>query len=214
MALTIGLTWTPAESGITNIASYTIMRSVDAGTQVVLQQCAVLRDFLGGIIGVEHCTLAEYPEYPGDPEVDVPPDQNISYVDTTVELGHDYCYQIIAVPMGNNQSVAQGPPVGSNVACSVTTLPAPNLSAGYDAADVGAVLQWGLPAGFFIDVTGWSVFRSVNGGPPALLIALGANVLSYLDQTVSSGDTYTYTVSYGAFAATSPLSSPSSVIVP
>lgn len=210
----IVLTWTPAESGITDIASYTIMRSIDGGPQAVLVVCPVLRDFLGGIIGVENCTLAQLPEAPGDPEVNVPPDQPITYLDNAVSLGHDYCYQILATPMGNNQSVAQGPPVNSNVACSVTALAAPILDAWFDMTDEAAGLMWGLPAGSYVLVTGWTINRSVNGGAFALLTTVGQNELSLLDESVTSGNTYEYEVTYTALSTTSPASLPVTVVVP
>ena len=212
--LQINLVWTPAESGITDIASYTIYRGVDGATPTSFLVCNVLRDFLGGIVGVQNCTLAEYPEHPGDPEVNVPPDQNITYVDEDVSLGHDYCYMIVATPMGNNQSVAQGPPVNSDVACSVTALLAPVLNSWYDMTDAAAGLQWGLPDGFFILLTGWTISRAINGGSYSVLTTVGANELSFLDETVESGNDYSYTITYTAFSMTSAASAPTTVIVP
>lgn len=123
---TANLTWTPAETNITEIAKYSINRSVDGGPLIPLIVCAVLRDFLGGIIGVQNCTTT--PSIPHDDtssgsvydKVTVE-DAPITYIDSTVLPGHTYCYNVLATPMGNNQSVAQGPPSPtSNTACVTT----------------------------------------------------------------------------------------------
>jgi hypothetical protein len=119
--LTANLTWTPAETDITEIVSYTIWRGVDGATPTSLIVCAVQRDFLGGIIGVANCTTI--PTVPNDntgPVVDKPgpEDAPISYVDSTLTVGHVYCYAVSAQPLGNNQSVGQGPPSPqSNTVC-------------------------------------------------------------------------------------------------
>ncbi|HSV90918.1 MAG TPA: hypothetical protein VLH80_07445 [Nitrospiraceae bacterium] len=213
------LTWTPAETGITEIDSYTIFRAVDGGAQTVLVECAVLRDFLGGIIGVENCTTV--PSIPTDDTssgsvytVVTNEDAPITYVDETVQIGHQYCYQIMATPMGNNQSVAQGPPISSNIACLTESLSPPTLSGWYNPGGPAANTVWSLPVGEFLAVTGWSLYRSVNGGAYALLTSLAANVLSYADTAVSSGNTYSYYVTYTAASLTSPQSTPFAVIVP
>jgi hypothetical protein len=115
------LTWSPAESDITEIRSYTIFRGVDGATPMQLIVCAVQRDFLGGIIGVQHCTTT--PTVPNDntgPVVDKPgpEDAPITYVDTGLSIGHTYCYYVSAQPLGNNQSVGQGPASApSNTVC-------------------------------------------------------------------------------------------------
>lgn len=64
VAGTLSLTWSPSETGITEIASYSIYKGQDGVTPVLLITCKVLRDFLGGIIGVEHCTTV--PSIPAD----------------------------------------------------------------------------------------------------------------------------------------------------
>lgn len=205
-ALAINLTWSPAESGITDIASYSIFRAVDGGASTLLINCPVLRDFLGGIIGVQNCTTV--PNIPtnddsGSVYDKTVPDAPITYVDTAVSIGHQYCYQITAIPMGNNQAVAQGPPNNSNVACTTPTLVAPSLGGLQDPVGGGVVLQWGLPVGEYLDVTGWTVQRSVNSGAFSVLASVGANQLSLEDTAVSTGNTYSYFVTYTAFATAS-----------
>lgn len=122
------LTWSPSETDISEILSYTIVRSVDGDPFEVLIVCNVLRDFLGGIIGVENCTTV--PSIPHNDSGDsgsvydkvTNEDAPVTYVDTTLSSGHTYCYAVFSTPMGNNQSVAQGPPsANSNIVCVTVT---------------------------------------------------------------------------------------------
>lgn len=106
----INVTWTPSETDITEIAYYQINRSVDGGRMAPLATCVLIKDFLGGIIGITNATFPVHPEHPNDPIVTVPPDEPATYADLAVSPGHTYCYQVQAWPQGNNQSVAQGPP--------------------------------------------------------------------------------------------------------
>jgi hypothetical protein len=118
---TAHLTWSPSETDITEIRSYSIYRGIDGATPTLLLVCEVERDFLGGITGVESCTTT--PSIALDDtgrvidKVTVE-DAPISYVDSAVTVGHTYCYYVTAQVLGNNQSVAQGPPsAASNTAC-------------------------------------------------------------------------------------------------
>lgn len=117
------LTWTPSQTDISEIASYSIYRGTDGATPTLLVTCNVLRDFLGGIIGVQNCTTT--PSIPHDDtssgsvydKVTVE-DAPVTYVDTNLQNGSTYCYYVVGTPMGNNQSVAQGPPSApSNTSC-------------------------------------------------------------------------------------------------
>lgn len=206
----VSLTWQPAESGITVIQSYSIFRAEDGGAQALLINCKVLRDFLGGIIGVEHCTTV--PSIPSDDDSGSVYDKvtneqaPVTYIDTTVAIGHQYCYQIQAIPLGNNQSVAQGPPSMSNVACTTAVLQAPTLAGSHDITGAGVVLQWSLPTGQYLNVTGWTVFKSIDGGAFAQLAAPGPSQLSLEDTAIAAGHTYAYYVTYAAAALTSPQS--------
>lgn len=118
------LTWSPSETDISEILSYTIMRSTDGNPFTTLVVCKVLRDFLGGIIGVDNCTTASsIPHNDSGHSGSVydkvtTEDAPITYVDATLAGGHTYCYLVFATPMGNNQSVGQGPPsTNSNTVC-------------------------------------------------------------------------------------------------
>lgn len=119
---TAAVLWTPSQTDITEIRSYTIFRGQDGAPPTQLLVCNVLRDFLGGIIGVQNCTTT--PSIPSDDDTGqvidkvTVEDAPILYVDSAVTSGHTYCYYVTAQPMGNNQSVAQGPPSpASNTAC-------------------------------------------------------------------------------------------------
>lgn len=118
---TANLVWTPSETDITEIASYTIFRNESGGEFSTLIVCRVRRDFLGGIIGVEHC--ATIPTVPDDDTGTVidkpgPEDAPVMYVDSAVTTGLAYCYYVTAQPMGNNLYTGSGPPSAtSNVAC-------------------------------------------------------------------------------------------------
>lgn len=116
------LVWSPSETDITEIASYTIYRGVDGTAPSQFLACRVLRDFLGGIIGVQHCTTT--PSVPDDDTGDVVDkvaieDAPITYLDTATDpTNHIYCYYVNAQVMGNNQAVGQGPPsTASNTVC-------------------------------------------------------------------------------------------------
>lgn len=114
----ISVTWTPAETDITNIQEYEVSRSVDGAAYAPLVTCVLVKDFLGGIIGITNATFPVSPEHPNDPWTNVPPDQPATYVDTAVSGGHTYCYMVEAIPQGNNQYVAQGPPITSAPVCA------------------------------------------------------------------------------------------------
>lgn len=192
------LTWTPAESNITEIRSYTIFRGVDGATPILLLLCNVQRDFLGGIIGVQHCTTV--PSVPDDDTgelVDkvIIEDSPISYVDAAVTVGHTYCYYITAVPLGNNQSVAQGPQISSATVCAVAVVPTattPVLTAVVlPYPDI--LLNWTASTVSDGTITNYQIFRQSDGGAFSLLTTVG-NVLTYLDTTEPVGHLYGYFV--------------------
>jgi hypothetical protein len=115
----VQLTWTAAETDITEIASYSIFRNVDAGEYTLLINCPVLRDMFGGIIGVQGCTTTASPDDDtGQVAEKFIEDAPITYVDATVASGHAYCYYVTAYPMGNVAYGGSGPPSPpSNVQC-------------------------------------------------------------------------------------------------
>lgn len=211
---TVTVTWTPADSGITEIASYSVYKGIDGAVPTLLITCNVRRDFLGGIIGVQNCTTV--PSIPRDDTssgsvYDKPTNEDapVTYLDTAVSLGHTYCYYVVANPMGNNQSVAQGPPSApSNTSCVTMVLPTattpvlseqlqnPNVALTWTAATVGAGAV----------ITNYQVWRNLNGGSFSLLTTVG-NVLAYLDTATTPGDTNQYFViavpNFGANSASS-----------
>lgn len=191
----INVTWTPAESDITEIAGYNIFRSTNGGTFAQIATCTLQRDFLGGITGITNATFPQYPEHPGDPWTTVPGDQPATYVDTTVQTGFAYCYYVEAVPLGNNQSVGQGPPVNSPTVC-LTQVPMPPVLAGsYDFVGIAADLTWSLPGAWPASVQNFQIYRSAAGGGFSLLTTVSGTTLSYADTTATDWqDGYQYYV--------------------
>lgn len=205
----IGITWTPSETDITEIASYSIFRGIDGAAPTLFLTCNVLRDFLGGITGVQHCTTT--PSIPVDDTSDQPQhgdssgsvfdkvtveDAPVTYLDTAVIVGHTYCYYIVGNPMGNNQSVAQGPPSApSNTAC-VTFFgqaTAPVLSGNIvGASEVD--LTWTASTITGSTIANYAVWRNVDAGPFSLLTTTAGNVLAFNDLTVTHGHVYQYYV--------------------
>lgn len=201
MSHSITLTWSPSETDITEIASYTIFRGVDGATPTLLLVCAVQRDFLGGIIGVEHCTTI--PSIPHNDSGDsgsvydkvTVHDAPVSYVDTTVTVGHTFCYYVTAQPMGNNQSVAQGPPSApSNTTCvTVTATATAVVLTGQVINNNSVELDWTASSIEGSTISGYQVWRNQNGGAFILLTSPG-NVLTYTDNAVVLGVIYGYFV--------------------
>lgn len=102
-----------------------------------------------------------------------------SYTDTAVTSGSTYYYAISAVgPMGegpNSASISSGP------------LPSVQTTAG--RAQV--LITWPAFTGV---VDSYDVKRSTTSGGPYITLATGVTSLSYIDQNVTSGVTYYYTV--------------------
>lgn len=202
------VTWTPAETGITEIASYSIFLGVDGVTPTLLITCNVVRDFLGGITAVQHCTTV--PSVPADDTSDQPQpgdnsgsvfdkvtneDAPVSYLHTGLTAGHTYCHYVVANPMGNNQSVAQGPPSApSSTQClflpgQATT---PVLAGVLVASDVD--LSWSAATVPGSTIANYELFRNIDGGAFSPLTTVAGNVLAYVDLAPPPGHTYGYTV--------------------
>jgi hypothetical protein len=182
--IALRLTWSPAVSDITEILSYTIFRGVDGVAPTQFLVCKVLRDFLGGIIGIDHCTTA--PVVPAsEPNADKTPvqDSPITFIDTTVVISHTYCYYVTAQPLGNNQSMGQGPASApSNTACATAVRPVattPVLSGSLGVYPT-IVLDWTASTVSGGVITNYQLFRQIDGGAFSSLIVLG-NVLEYID---------------------------------
>ncbi len=128
------------------------------------------------------------------------------YLDTAVEVGVDYGYRVRAVN-------GAGLSVGSNEVSVVVSEPVPAAPTGLQVAlGVGSVqVTW-------TDVssaeTEYRLERSVNGGAWVLCAALGANVTSRVDTTVSAGNTYAYRVIALNASGASPASNVGTITVP
>lgn len=153
------LTWQPSETNITEIKSYTIFRSEDGGEYAPLVVCAVLRDFLGGIRSIEHCTTTVPP---ADSDLYLPDDAPVSYLDTSTLPGHTYCYYVTAQPMGNTIAHSSGSDSApSNIACTAALIwtNRGNVAAGLNIYAVTSQAGTTL----LVDSDG-HVFRSTDGG--------------------------------------------------
>jgi hypothetical protein len=132
----------------------------------------------------------------------------VGYVDSAVTVGNEYAYRV----RGVNGS---GLSIGSNEVSVVVPEPVP-----VPAAPTG--LQVALGVGSvgvtWTDIssaeTEYRLERSVNGGAWALCAALGANVTSHVDATVSAGSTYAYRVIALNASGASPASNVGTVTVP
>lgn len=182
----IQVTWTPAESGITDMEEYQITRSVNGAAYAPLETCVLVKDFLDGIIGITHATFPLYPEAPNDPSVSIPPDQPATYRDLTVAFGSTYCYIVEAIPQGNNQYVAQGPPATSLPVCIQVAIPAPVLTGHYNFTSNRVELAYSLPSVWLPNVTQWQIWRQVNGGGFSQLTTVTGPTLTYNDTTANS----------------------------
>lgn len=191
----LSVTWTPAESGITNMEEYQISRSVNGGAYAPYETCVLQKDFLGGIIGITNATFPIQPELPNDPWANVPPDQSATFIDTEVVLGSTYCYMVEAVPQGNNQYVAQGPPITSQPVCILVAIPAPVLVGRYDFTADAVDLSWSMAPTWEAAVENWELYKEVNGGGFTLLTTLSPGTLNYTDTAASNiNDQYSYYV--------------------
>jgi len=110
-----------------------------------------------------------------------------TYTDIDIGIGQTYFYQVAA-----ENSVGEGPM--SNEVSSNADLPsAPALSATSDG--VAVTLTWVEPAETGSSaITNYRVYRGLDSGSMSLLIELG-DVLTYEDETVTTGQTYVYQVS-------------------
>lgn len=192
------LTWTPSETDITEIKSYSIFRNDNGGEYALLIECAVLRDMFGGIIGMENCTTTASPnDDSGQVLEKFIEDAPVTYLDTMLTSGHTYCYYVQANPMGNTASGGSGPPSApSNVMCvtadsSTPQASAPVLSGNIVGTDVD--LSWTASTISGSTITNYQIWKSIDSGAFALLTTLG-NVLAYADSTTTTGHTYQYYV--------------------
>jgi FtsP/CotA-like multicopper oxidase with cupredoxin domain len=117
------------------------------------------------------------------------PADSTTYVDTAVQAGVTYTYQVAAFNAG-------GPSAFSNTASA--TIPGPQGPVAPDAleavveADIPMIhLQWSDNSN---DETGFLIQRATDGVTFSDLTTVVANVATYDDLAVSGGNTYTYRV--------------------
>lgn len=193
MSHSVTLTFTPAESGVTEIKSYTIMRNQDGGAYAQLAFCPVIRDFLGGIASIQGCTTAVPP---AGADKQFFEDAPVSYVDNTVLIGHTYCYYVSADPQGNRLSNASGPPSPpSNIVCvTVSAIATAVVLSGQVINNASIQLDWTASTIEASTIATYHLFRSVDGGAFAPLIDLAGNLLTYTDNAVAVNHSYGYYV--------------------
>lgn len=193
MSHSITLTWSPAENDITEMAAYTIMRSIDGADFEELITCAVVRDFLGSIIEIEHCTTVTVPT---DATKQTFRDAPVSYIDTGLTLGHTYCYYLFAIPLGNNQSRGQGPnSLPSNTICvTVQASATPVVLSGQVVNNDSIVLTWTASTIEDSTIAGYQVWKDIDGGNFTLLHTTDGVTLTLEDDDVVVNHVYGYFV--------------------
>ena len=136
------------------------------------------------------------------------------YVDTVVDPGTTYWYQVAAV-----NAVDAGPRSNELSAALIEPPSAPTLLGA--PADGAVALSWTEPADDGgSTVTAYNVYRRVGAGPEGLLATTGAGETTYVDFAVTNGTQYTYRVRAvnaagpGAFSNAVPVTPTASVTAP
>ncbi len=105
----------------------------------------------------------------------------ISFHDTTVASGTAYTYTIVAAGTGGDSA--------STGTLSVTTVPAaPTNVVATASSDAATHVTWAASAG----ATGYTLYRSVNGGAFSAVSHPGASDVSYDDSALTEATGYTY----------------------
>lgn len=188
------MVFSPAVNDITEMAAYVIHRSVDGGEFEELTFCAVLRDMLGAIIGIDNCTT---PSVPSSADKQLWREMPVTYVDTTVEVNHEYCYAVQAFPLGNNMSNNQGPPSGlsGQVCISIVAKATTPVLSGQVINNNAVLLDWtqSTVEGSIIDH--FEIWKNQDGGAFFHLTnTLAGDTLEYEDDAVAVNHVYQYFV--------------------
>lgn len=109
-----------------------------------------------------------------------------SYVDSAVTPGSTYFYRVAAT-----NSAGTGSPSNEVSATPTTTPGAPTLTGATGKS--GVTLSWSAPSNGGTAITGYSIYRGTSPGAETLIQTI-SNGMSYVDNTVSGGTTYYYTV--------------------
>lgn len=192
MSHSVTLTWTPSETDITEVASYTIMRNVNAGPYTLLAFCPISRDMFGRITAIANCTTTIVPSSADKQPFD---DAPVTYVDGGLAEGSTYCYYVFATPMGNRQSTGQGPPSPpSNVMCvAVTPVSATTPVLSVNVLTQQARLTWTAATVLGSTIAHYELYRSTDGGATFNFLIEVGNVLAYADSP-TPGASYKYYV--------------------
>ncbi len=111
-----------------------------------------------------------------------------TYTDTAVESGATYWYQVAA-----RNDVGTGPLSNGLTAGPIEAPSAPTLLGA--PADGAAALSWTVPADDGgSPISGYNVYRSVDGGAQSLLTTTGADQTFHADLGLTNGTPYTYWV--------------------
>ena len=107
-----------------------------------------------------------------------------SYTDKTVVSGHTYSYTVRCLSADGTKFISSFNPSGKKA----TYVSVPVLKS-IECGTAGVTVTWGKPAG----ATRYRIYRKEGSGSWKKVADVG-NVVSYTDNTVVSGHTYTFTV--------------------
>lgn len=188
------LVFSPAVNDITEMAAYVIHRSVDGSEFEELTFCAVIRDLLGAIIGIDNCTT---PIVPSSADKQLWREMPVTYVDTTVAVNHEYCYAVQAFPLGNNMSNNQGPPsaISSQVCITIIAKATTPVLQGQVINNAAVLLDWTQSTVEDSIIDHYEIWKNQDGGAFFHLTnTLTGDTLEYEDDAVATNHVYMYYV--------------------
>jgi fibronectin type 3 domain-containing protein len=122
-----------------------------------------------------------------------------TYADSAVTNGTAYYYTVAAV-----NSAGAGPQSGEATATPQATAPSAPTGLAASAGNATVTLSWTAPNPNGSPITGYNVYRSTTpGGEGTTPLATGVTTTSYIDNAVTNGTTYYYTVAAVNAIATS-----------
>ncbi|RLF68804.1 MAG: hypothetical protein DRN57_02870 [Thermoplasmata archaeon] len=136
----------------------------------------------------------------------------LSYNDTSVVPGTEYHYRVIA---SNERGVSQPGSVLSITIPRPPEIPSPPREFRISTTGNGFIISWIPPADDGgSDLTGYLLYKGVNGSRLALLMELDPGTLMANDTLVVEGSSYTYAISCVNGVGESPMTEPVSIIFP
>ena len=139
-------------------------------------------------------------------------DQSInSYIDTAIEPGDEVGYAVTAVAGENESIIVYSTPLTVTIP---NPFPPTNVTAAFNDNTRYVDLGWTFSPS--TRTTGYNVYRGTDPNSKSLYDTVDASINSYMDEDVSSGNTYYYGVAtlIDTFSSTIQLSDPSSVTIP